>query len=271
MGAIANYQPFFNHTFKGYEHYLKNPFAGQEALSATELSRVSVMDQKSVEIKLMTAEGDRITLSVNALFEESYTGYNSRGYMNGMVTGTRMETFSSFSDRWMSITLEGDLNEEELVDIQRVLAKVESLASDFFRGEIDEAVAKAIQFDDMGSVVNLKANLEYTYSMSIEQQYMAKMTGIPSELPETVTEKKTPINGRIIRTLINEMTEAIGKSKVKPAKMAKMLPKFIDHLFDNHVVKDDPDGWKQDVAKRIKAEFLKALARRNNTGQTNRW
>lgn len=53
--------------------------------------------------------------------------------------------------------------------------KMENLAGNFFAGEIDEALVKVIQLDDLGSVVNLKASLQYTHSISIEQQYMAKI------------------------------------------------------------------------------------------------
>ena len=259
MGAIANLQPFFNHTCKGHEGSLSNPFIGQWNLSTTELNRFSATDQKTADIDLLTAEGDRVTISVKSLLEESYTGYDSMGYMNGTMTRTQMETFSSFSEREMLITLEGDLNEEELADIQKVLGKIESLAGDFFAGEIDEALAKAIQFDDLGSVVNLQASLQHTHSISMEQQYTAKIEESPSELPETVTGKERPITGNSVRKLIDEMTKAVQGSKVKPGKMAKALPKFIDHLFDKRMVENDPDGPKKHLAKLIKSELLQAL------------
>ena len=259
MGAIANLQPFFNHTFKGNKDCLTNPFIGQWNPSTTELNSLSTKDQKSADIDLLTAEGDRVTISVNSLFEESYTGYNSRGDMNGMMTRTQMETLSSFSSTEMLITLEGDLNEEELADIHKVLGNIQSLADDFFAGEIDEALAKAIQLGDLGSVVDLQASLQHTHSISIEQQYMAKITDIPSELHETLTEKERPITGNSVKKLIDEMTKAVQKSKVKPGKMAKALPRFIDHLFDKRMVENDPDGPKQHLAKLIKSELLQKL------------
>ena len=259
MGAMTNLQPFFNHSFKGHEDFLKNPFIGQKNLSTTELNRASVMDRKSVDISLVTAEGDIVTISLDSFLEESYTGYNSKGHMGGIATKTQMETFGSFSSREMLLTLEGDLNEEELADIQRVLGQIESLASDFFTGEIDEVVAKAMQFGDMGSIVGLQANLEYTYSMSIERQYTAKMTGTTSEPPETVTEKERPMAGDNVRRLIDEMIKTVGDSNVKPGKMAKVLPKFIDYLFDKYLAEDDSSGPNQEMAKSIKSELLQAL------------
>ena len=57
----------------------------------------------------------------------------------------------------------------------------------------------------------------------------------------------------------DKMTKAVEESSVKPKKMAKVLPKFIDHLFDKHLVEDDPDGPKRDLAKLIKSDFLRRL------------
>lgn len=263
MGDIvcvkSNYQPFFNHPFKGMGGFLQDPFDRHRNLSTTEVNRSSILEQKSADIDLVTAEGDRVTISLNSLHGESYSSYNSNGYANGMISKVQMEAFRSVTGSEALITLEGDLNEEELADIQTVLGKIEILASDFFSGEIDEAVAKSLQFDDMGSVVGLQASLDHSYTLSVEQQYIAKITGIPSESPEAFTEKERPITGDRVEALLDKMTKAVEESRVMPKKMAKVLPSFIDHLFDKHLVEDDADGSKRDLAKFIKSDFLRRL------------
>ncbi|MDY6845390.1 MAG: hypothetical protein SVW57_15035, partial [Thermodesulfobacteriota bacterium] len=153
MDTITHLQPLLNHTFKGHPGLLNNPFVRQQHVSTRAWNMVNFSDQKSVDIKLGTAEGDKITLSLNTILEESYSSYNSRGYMDGIVTQSQMKAFSRLSGRELSITVEGDLNDEELSDIKNVLEKIENLAGDFFAGEMDEAVQQAIQFDDMGSVI----------------------------------------------------------------------------------------------------------------------
>ena len=266
MRAIANCQPYFNHAFRGHGNALQNPFTGS-GLSITETNRSNLIDRKSADIDLVTAEGDKVTISLDSLYEESYSSYNSRGYTNGMITQTQMQTFHSLSNREMSITVEGDLNQEELADIQQVLGKIESLANDFFSGEIDEAVAQAVQFDDMGSIVNLQANLDHSYGMSVEQQYMAQTMNTPEEPPEAIIKDTNSITGDSVRTLVDEMTRAVGESKVKPEKMAKALPKFIDRLFDKHLVEDDPHGPKRGLAKFIKSKFFDALPEEMRPGR----
>ncbi|MDY7031810.1 MAG: hypothetical protein SVY10_07865 [Thermodesulfobacteriota bacterium] len=263
MGDIvcikSNYQPFSNHPFKGMGGFLQDPFDRHRNLNTTEVNRASILEQKSADIDLVTAEGDRVTISLNSLHGESYSSYNSKGYVNGMISKVQMEAFRSVADSEALITLEGDLNEEELADIQTVLGKIESLAGDFFSGAIDEIAAEGIQFDDMGSVVGLQASLDHSYTLSVEQQYMAKITGIPSEQPGTFTEKERPITGDKVRTLIDNMTKAVEESRVMPKKMTKVLPSFIDHLFDKHLVEDDAEGTKRDLAKLIQSDFLRRL------------
>ncbi|MDY6845128.1 MAG: hypothetical protein SVW57_13685, partial [Thermodesulfobacteriota bacterium] len=103
-------------------------------------------------------------------------------------------------------------------------------------------------------------NLEHTYAMSAEQQYMTKITGTASGLPEAATVKEKPVNGDWVTALIDAMTQAVSESKVKPEKMTRVLPKFIDQLFEKHVIKDDPDRLKQDLVERIKPGFLQTLS-----------
>lgn len=55
------------------------------------------------------------------------------------------------------------------------------------------------------------------------------------------------------------MTRTVEESKLKPEKMAKALPEFIDHLFDKSRLENDPDGLKQHLAGLIKSELLQKL------------
>jgi hypothetical protein len=110
---------------------------------------------QSTSFSLTTAEGDQVTLSG---LSQNYQYTQAIGWFNPASSGVNYAS-SSTSAQAMGISVQGDLNEQELADITRVVGELTSIASSFFSGDQQGAMAKAMDFGDMpmGSISSLSA------------------------------------------------------------------------------------------------------------------
>jgi hypothetical protein len=75
----------------------------------------------SADITLVTAEGDKVTLSTDAMLQAAYTRYDARGRLRGYGLEWHAETFQLASANDISLQIEGDLNDAERADIEQAL------------------------------------------------------------------------------------------------------------------------------------------------------
>lgn len=110
---------------------------------------------QSTSFSLTTAEGDLVTLSS---LSQNYQYTQAIGWFNPASSGVNYAG-SSTSAEAMGISVQGDLNEQELADITRLVGELTSIASSFFSGDYESAMIKAMDFGDipMGSVSALSA------------------------------------------------------------------------------------------------------------------
>jgi hypothetical protein len=269
VNSMTNFNPFAYNFFEGQNDSIKDLVNNKRFLNNRAMTKISAMDQKSTDIEILTREGDRVTLSTDSLSKMFNFTYNEQGYMNGEMTASSIEAFGVYSIQEVALSVEGDLNEEEMADIMSILGKIENLASDFFAGELDEAVAKALQFGDMGTVVAVEANLQYVYSASAEESFMVTGPSTSSEL-----QGKVPADGKLITAVsikgfLEKMIEALKESKVEENKLAKALPENIEKIFEKSIEDDDNYGLKNKLAKHIESELLERPSDKSESEDLN--
>lgn len=119
-------------------------------------------DRKSADITILTDEGDVVVLSVvgvraHALSTEkiSSPGMSKESFVVSQLV------FDKFQ-----VSVQGDINEEELADIKGLMDDLTMIADDFFHGRMDEAIQGAANIGDMGSLAQLSATFSHTAVVS---------------------------------------------------------------------------------------------------------
>lgn len=141
--------------------------SNKETLGKTHFSSAALQVQKSSDITLYTAEGDKVTLSSFSNLEINALTYSSQGRINGEGTRTELKSISLSEQFALNLSVEGDLNEEELKDIQKALKTIEELTTDFFSGKTDKDRANKITA--LESIARFDAVLQYSKSLSGKQ------------------------------------------------------------------------------------------------------
>lgn len=123
-------------------------------------------------IALTTSEGDRISIRQLAHSQQSHSQ---------STTGQGLRTVDHLlAASGMSIEVQGDLNEQELADLTKLLGDLNAIATDFFRGNMEGAVAGAMNIGDMGSIDKLEATFTRTTVLS---QYLETPHPMPAMSP----------------------------------------------------------------------------------------
>jgi hypothetical protein len=124
---------------------------------------------QAADITLTTKEGDRITISQSSMSQQQ------RAISLGDGNYRLME--QSASANGMSISVQGDLNDTEVADLTSLLNDLGSIATDFFSGNLEDAVNGAMNIGDMGSISKLEATFSQT---SLLSNYLSVPHPIPS-------------------------------------------------------------------------------------------
>ena len=109
---------------------------GQQSTQANEFS-----------FDLVTADGDKVTIYTSALMaRKNESGYSS-SLQNGQLVEMAYQSYAELKQSQFMFSVEGDLDEDELVAINNLLNNVNDLAKDFYSGDVETAFNKALSMD----------------------------------------------------------------------------------------------------------------------------
>ncbi|MDD9302530.1 MAG: hypothetical protein HUK40_09390 [Desulfobacter sp.] len=129
----------------------------------TQNSEHSLNSYESLDagLTIKTREGDVVTLSSSRFSE-----INAREYSReGEITSQNGQSLSKYNLREITLTtgemfsfsVEGDLSEAELADIESIVAGVDSIIGEMATGDMDDAISKAMAMGSYDSVSSYEA------------------------------------------------------------------------------------------------------------------
>ncbi len=157
----------------------------------TSSSSARLQVKKSSDVTLFTTEGDKVTLSAFSSLDASAETYSQTGLVNGMM-GQRQTAAVSVSQTFsLELSIEGDLNPQEIKDLLKAFKTIEKLSSDFFEGNHHDAVDRANKVTGLSSISSFEAVLQYQKSLSVQQTDTTSAPAQPES--ETPTKLNPPI------------------------------------------------------------------------------
>jgi len=232
------------------------------------LTRIAASFQQSENITLFTQEGDRVTISGAEEKRISYETYEA--IAGRAISGTKGnpaasgEGFFGFqgqrleleTSKSLSISVEGDLSEEELQDIRKALKVIDGIMKRVLYGKgLSEDMGRPLMLGELDSLSSIEANYGYTRVISLEEESarevdLASLSGVSNDLAPTVDyhpELKSPTE---------QMGEVIANSGVKPSKFIKPIKGLFSNIIRG-LPQDSPlHGPRVRLAKLIKGQLL---------------
>lgn len=169
----------------------------------TQVTGVSISNDFSGRLSVTTAEGDTITLSAD--IESDFRAVNYKSHVEGDGKTVDIEAkYAEYSlKREFGVTIEGDLNEQEVKDLAKLFRKVANIFKKFLSGQDDAALAKtaklAERFEKLSSLSSLDLSVDVERSVTVlAAQIASEVTGHPA-LP-TGQQPQTPASTSHIAT-----------------------------------------------------------------------
>ena len=202
--------------------------------SSTYVREQSFRSHESFEtgLVLQTKEGDQVTLSSNSFSQLDSLTYDSKGVVK---TESEISVFSQSqreirlaSGQSFSFTVEGELNEDELEDIEAILKGLDGVMSEMSQGDTSGVLDKVMEMGNFNSVSSFAADITYQRSYEISSKEVATMTTQTAPVEEAVAEQKslsTPASGST-----DENYKSQGKKKGQLLDFDKFFKKMEKHL-----------------------------------------
>ena len=249
---IQNHHPIWNSL----------DFAGSGTyFSGIHVSSLSTYQQKNTDITIMTAEGDRVTLSANSQQEASYLTYSSLVRRGSEMTQIQGKSYSMEVNQDLSITIEGDLNEEEIQDIQESIKAIDKIMQATISGNTDQALIMSQSVSYMDTISSFSANLEIETGISFVQQTAVETQSVDPEPTNSIESDLSPIPQNKGNNSRDKMMEIFQHRGFRNKKIIKPLRKYFSKLFEGipEKYKGSEKYEKLGLADRLRSEILEHL------------
>ena len=173
--------------------------------ASSSLVQLDGFKESSFSLKLTTNDGDIVTVNINKIQQRSLSAsYNSDEGGSSFVT-----TNSSSQSDLFELNVVGELDEGELTAINRLLEEVNILASDFYKGNLQQAFnsAKALELNPQ-ELSSLNLELKQTVSIQVIDTYQS------SPLNEFIpTESIIQGNEKSLRELLDSVEKILTHAR----------------------------------------------------------
>ena len=170
----------------------------------TKVSGVAISNDFSGRLSVTTAEGDTITLSAN--LESDFRAVSYKSQVEGGGTTTNIEAqYAEYSlKQEFGVTVEGDLNEQEVKDLTKLFRKVANIFEKYLNGQDEAALAKTAKlverFGRLSSLSGLDLNVDVERSVTaLAARIVSEVTGQPTlpagqqpQIPNVTSTPTTP-------------------------------------------------------------------------------
>lgn len=177
--------------------------AGSQRLD-TKVSGVAISNDFSGRVSVTTAEGDKITLSANLESDFLAVSYKSQVAGASTKAGDEAKCAEHSLKQEYGVTVEGDLNEQEVKDLAKLFRRVANIFEKYLNGQDDAALAKTgklvERFGRLSSLSGLDLNLDVERSVTaLAARIVSEVTGQPalqagqhSGTPASTSDTTTP-------------------------------------------------------------------------------
>lgn len=235
---------------------------GLRTLQASKADLAVVTLTKQMDIDLVTAEGDKVTLSVDSRSAGLYAAFEDvQTDDSGAAAYEKSELTMGLYQREMSLTVEGDLNAAERRDIKKVLKTLDNMMNKFVSGKLMPMAAQARKLQGLNTIADLDVQMSFESQTLIAKQSRSAATydrlGQPSALQAEPPESGITIPAAEADTVADAMAEAIQSTPTPAYRMMQSVNRLLN---DYRRQMEDLNPIGRQVMDRIGSRLSRVLA-----------
>jgi len=172
-------------------------------------AQVKVSQSQTADMTIVTAEGDTVTLSSSKSAELSFATYNAEGQVGGASVGFSGTSAELHRSSAFSLSVDGDLNKEELKDIRRAIRTIQKAANDALKGHDEKAASRTAKLASLDQIASIDADLEFNQEVSVTRITAQSDT---AKIPVS-TETPVPATAPASESQQSEQSETVMPAK----------------------------------------------------------
>jgi len=243
----------------GYSRANTSPTDYRSAAYVKEQS-LFAQEQLNSDLVIETKEGDKVTISSASFAQmDSYT-YNAQGMIQtsdgSAAYKESYQELTLMSGYNFSFSVDGDINDEELADIQNMLKGMDKIISYMKSGDMDKAFNSAVNLGDFDSFNGYTVDISYVQTYAMSTSEAAAVTNGSAEAPAESSEDagdaandkhasplggNAPGNDLLFERIMNEMAKLDEKA-------AKAVQNPLNDLLNHHLSQLDSNQGNTSIA-----------------------
>lgn len=226
--------------------------------------KFSAFREESRDITLFTDEGDKVTISTLSQFQSDYMAFDYAAKVKDESVRMHTEEMNATVKDSFSMAVEGELNENELADIQKVLGELDDIMNSLVKGDLDAVMKDALGvIDDADTITGLDATLQFEQRMEMERRVVRETSGPGpvngrNHMPPSPDAAALLRNGhdmfqKFVANITDQITKIVEEASVKPEELKGPVDEMFTKMF-SEVSSDAPDaGIKNQLLEQLQA------------------
>lgn len=227
-----------------------NPANTSGSYAAASAFRTDALYSKESDIVIETLEGDRVTLSTSTYAAGGYETYEAFALGPGAAAWQYGESAYFESRQELSLSVSGDLNEQELNDINKILRTLDKMMNNLAAGDLEGALAGSARFSGIDSIASFSADMSITASLAVSR-YEAAAASIP--LP--AAENLDGLAARRIDRAADSVSRGLNAKNPSMGNFVETLEQYFSDWFEERTSgNEDRDRgmhWASRFARRL--------------------
>jgi hypothetical protein len=193
---------------------------------SSDLTLLNASSDTHTDLSVVTAGGDRVTLSAESLLRASYAKVNYQSTDKYRFDLHATDSQVQFGNS-IEVSVQGQLDQQEQADVQLLVGKLEKVVKQVLGGDGAGALSKALQIGDLGTVASFELNVQQSAQIAFTREQQASADGaqaLPQQNASTQDQAKPP-------SLANQIVDTIHDSKIDTKKLLQYLAHLLKHVF----------------------------------------
>ena len=229
-----------------------------KALQASRTDLAIVTRTQQMDLAMVTAEGDKVTLSLDARAAGLYASFEDvRTDGSGSAAFRKSELTLGLYQRDMSFTVEGDLSAAELKDINKVLKTLDKMMNRFVNGKLRSMAAQTHKLQGLDTIANLDVQISLESRTLTATQRQAAVSYDRLSMPSSPTAAPPPIAAA---AAADRVADAMAEEIRSAPAPAQRTMQFVDQLIDDYRRRmEDLDRFGRQIMDRIDSRLSRVL------------
>lgn len=265
---------------QGTPHGLQNRAALPDTSTASSSNELYVNSYSSLDagLTIQTREGDVVSLSTSQYSDLEAYEYSSQGVIRNedgyAAASYNVREITLSTGETFTFTVEGDLSEEELEDIESIITGVDGIIGEMMDGDLQDAVSQAMSMGYYDTISSYEADITVQYGYAMYSQEQTSTTGaLGQELAQAYLEdsddtsiddgKTSPAIGNLETPLTDQLTKLLEQQRENALALAR---EPLSSLFDHYL--ETQEALEANETDQAQGEKGDALVEENGTKDT---